>query len=148
MMKKEIIYTEEMHGLVFNEKTILFDKGVCQELLNSPLDDIGKRELLQSYYVHLFVVDGQLSAKTNYGDLNVSFDKSVYEIEKYIEPIKEKLLGQVTWEEIEKNTAILENVFNMNEEEKEYNEKNILPQVLVSFGLGEQDINTYKKMKL
>jgi uncharacterized protein YheU (UPF0270 family) len=124
-MKKEIITYDEMHGLVFDERTLSFNEKLCKEMLLVPLDQDSTREFLQCSYLINYMKQFQLKPKTQYGDLNVSLDQSFESLSSYEQQIENKIKGVVTLEEVEKQIKVMGNVLNLDKYEVQMAENSV-----------------------
>lgn len=117
MTNTTIIEFDEIHTMMYNERTVYFNKNACETQLQEELNDDNKRELIQALYVQALAEQNILLQKTLYGDCNVEFSKSIDNIRLYECMIVEKIAGQLTSTECANFLAIIDRVLNFSPEE-------------------------------
>ena len=115
--KREIVYYTEQHTLMTEDVEVFTDEKVCNAMLQEELTDSTKRELFQTYYLHALNDTVKIKGKHNYGDWNASIG-NISNTGQYLDSIQEKLAGNITLEDIEKNIKIIHNITGLSDEEK------------------------------
>lgn len=145
---KEIFRVTERYDFMVNEKFIYFNETVCQDFLQEPLSNDSKKALIQAYYIYFLSEQGYLEKSKPYGQFRIKLSPNIQDVEHYLEAIKEKIAGYVSWQDIEQYSSGLEKLCNMNKEEIDLNKKHVLPMVFVGLGVNLEPLNNTKKMKI
>lgn len=103
---REIVYYNEQHSLMTQDVTVLINEKVLKEMLIEDLTDEVKRELIQTYYVALLKSKLHISGKHSYGDWNAQIG-NISEVYQYLGQIIDKVKGNVTIEEIDKQFVLI-----------------------------------------
>lgn len=114
---REVVYYNEMHTMMYQQVTVLINENLLKVMLKEELTDETKRELIQTYYVCRLDQDIEIKEKTYYGAWNSTIG-NIKNIYTYEEEILEKIKGQVSNEDLEKQFKLInERILGLSEEE-------------------------------
>lgn len=115
---REIVFYHEQHTLMTQDVTVLINEKVLKEMLIEDLTDEVKRELIQTFYVALLKSKLHIAGKHSYGDWNAHIG-DISEVYQYLGKIIDKVKGNVTIEEIDKQFVLInDRILALSEEEK------------------------------
>jgi hypothetical protein len=141
---KEIIASEEMHGFVFNMRGIFFDRLACEQMLGASLetDTHAKRELTHALYMSYFIDNMHMQGKHNYGNCDVGIDPDMVQVKPYHAALVSKLHDQINQEEFSRYIQIIEDVLNLDLQERHDARNLVVIPMLDELGMN-QDLSLY-----
>lgn len=136
---REILCYTEQHTLMTQDVVLYTNEKECIQMLNEDITEVSKRELFQTYYVHRLDSEITIEPKNDYGNWNASIG-DIKNTKKYLPEIINKLKGNISYQEIEKNICIVERIagLSLNEKALSY----FLREEMMSlFGVPKKTIN-------
>lgn len=138
--KREIVYYTEQHTMMTQDVEIFTHEKNCVDMLKEDLNEVTKRELFQTYYLHTLKNNVKIDGKHNYGDWNASIG-DISNTTHYLEEIKSKLKNNIMLGDIEKNMKIIHKIAGLSIIEEEQT-KPLYSEMVHAF------VNLEKKLKM
>lgn len=134
-MGKQVIYYQDIWGIVRDIRVVYFDESYCTQLLSSELSSESANQLFSLYYLSQFEDFSILPKKNTYGTIHLGFNNTTANIKKYQEQLEQKLKSQITTEQFITYLAYVQSILNLNQWEKSILDKNIVEHMKASLNL-------------
>jgi hypothetical protein len=106
-VKREIVYLEQQHTLMYHQVTVKANEAVLLEMLAEELCEVSKREFIQTLYLCKLNREMVITPDTRYGAWSASIG-DIEHVYPHESAIFEKVIGKVTQEEIQKNMIMID----------------------------------------